>query len=455
MRDRLVQIVLTFLTSHVDETRPVLLGLSGGGDSLALLYLLLECKKNLKFHLGVAHVDHGWRYESGQESLQLEKLAKQLDLPFFLKRLCLENLSGNLEATCREERLNFFSELCKEHDYQAVILAHHQNDQAETVLKNLLEGASLSLCTGMLTVAQIDGLTLWRPLLDIPKKSLSKWLQDRQITPFFDATNLDKRFLRGRMRTQIIPELGRMFGKKIDCSLSCIGRESQELQLFLKKHLALSLQSIETTPSGSFLDFSQFSNTHTPFEIKYMVRKLCEREGCYPSREILENTVHLLVLRSANRRFSLGKNMIFVDRARLFVTSVEFVNLPKERVAITGSFRYGPWVLKLEDQRDDSEEIRSDWKTVWDGWAEVVLPFSKKSYEIGPPSMYRNYPRTSSISKWWNNHKIPAFLRAGTPVIWAGDVIVHEFLTGKKKPVHPRCEHWQRIRLARTILKSP
>ncbi|MFQ5729547.1 MAG: tRNA lysidine(34) synthetase TilS [Waddliaceae bacterium] len=442
MRGKLVETVSTFFRRHWDRTRPVLLGLSGGPDSLALLYLLLECKN---IPVGIAHVDHGWRPESGEEASKLEELAKKLNLPFYVTKLCPENLAGNLEAACRQERLNFFTRICQEHDYQAVILAHHQGDQAETVLKNLFEGAPN--CTGMLPITEIDNLIIWRPLLETAKEELLEWLDDSQVTPFFDATNFDKRFLRGRMRCDIIPELEKMFGKKIRHSLCHIGKESQDLQQFLDKHLAKSLQSIETTSSGSFLDFTQFPDIDTVLEIRCLIRKIAEREGCCLSKEILEKGARHLMSRSANRRYMMGKHQIFVDRGRFFVTSTNGCNLPEERVSITGSFQYGNWKVSVEYDVEGTEKLRTNWKTVWNGAAEVVLPASAQNYEIGPPIMSSRYPRTSSIGKWWNNHKVPAFLRAATPVIWAGDVIAHEFLTGRKGPLHSENGRLLRISL--------
>ncbi|NGX42043.1 MAG: tRNA(Ile)-lysidine synthase [Chlamydiae bacterium] len=447
----LVQTVLAFIKTHWDENKPILLGLSGGPDSLVLLYLLLECQKKCKFTLGIAHIDHGWRPESEQEATQLENLSKELNIPFFVRKLNPEKLKGNLEASSREERLNFFRELSKKHNYQAVILAHQQDDQKETVLKNILEGANLSSCTGMHKTTQIDGLTIWRPLLDISKKALLQWVEEHHVTPFFDKTNFDEKFLRARMRALIIPELSRMFGKKIHNNLLSIGQEAQELQAFLQNHLDSCLQSIETGTFGSFLDCNQQQNVNTPFEIKYLLRKVAERERCCLPREILTKAAHHLILRSANRKFSVGKHSIFVDRGRFFVTSKVFTALPQEKATLKDSFCFGNWIVSVEDYSVPPEKTSSNWKAIWNGQAEVVLPITRKGYEIGPPKMNTPYPRTSSLSKWWNNHKIPAFLREATPVIWVDDdVVAHEFLTGRQNPPQlQKGERWQKIRIVR------
>ena len=132
-------------------------------------------------------------------------LANELKLPFHLKTLNPQTLVGNLEAACRNERLKFFKELSKQHGYQAVILAHHADDQAETVLKRVFEGADLTCMGGLKEKSEINGLSVWRPLLNVSKNDVLIWLQQHGHVAITDKTNLDPKYLRGRCRIQIIP----------------------------------------------------------------------------------------------------------------------------------------------------------------------------------------------------------------------------------------------------------
>src|SRR6476620_6970567 len=140
-RISLEHIVLSFLKRYGDLNRPMLLALSGGPDSLSLLHLLLNCQKKLQFTFGIAHIDHRWRSESKEEAESLRQLAETHQISFHLKVLDPSSFQGNLEENCRQKRLEFFRQLCHEYRYQAVLLGHHANDQAETVLKRLLEGS--------------------------------------------------------------------------------------------------------------------------------------------------------------------------------------------------------------------------------------------------------------------------------------------------------------------------
>lgn len=418
-----------FLTEHLNPDKPVLLALSGGPDSLALLYLLLECQKKRPFALNLAHVDHGWREESEQEAKQLHELALHLHLPFHLKKLNPRELHGNLEMVCREERLKFFRELAERYQYQAVILAHHADDQAETVLKRLLEGADLSCMGGLQKKTEMHGLHLWRPWLNITKAAILSWLQQHNHTPFFDRTNCDPKFLRGRFRTQIIPYLAEKFGKEISSNLCHLGEEVQELKHYLSTRVDPFLARLEAGSMGVLLDLSQ----HCPqesVEIKYLLRQLAKQEGLTLSREIVDTMCAHIISGKGNRHVTAGSKTICLDRRRIFILHHRVETLPPPLLLQEGTHQYGPWHITVSCRSHPVQCHAMGWKCAWSGKSEISLPAD--TYHLGPAVMYAPYPGSrSSISKWWTNEKVPAFLRHCMPVIWRNDQIYHELLTGR------------------------
>lgn len=447
MNHRLKHTVYHFLSEHLDPEKPVLLGFSGGPDSLALLYLLLECKKKKSLQLALAHVDHGWREESGDEAQQLQELAIKLHLPFHLKKLNPDALHGNLEAACREERLKFFKELAECHHYQAVILAHHADDQAETVLKRILEGANLSCAGGLKEKSELHGLPIWRPLLGITKATILNWLEERNHIAFTDKTNFDARFLRGRFRTQIIPYLAEMFGKEISGNLCHLGDEVQELTLYLSSRIEPFLKPLEVGRMGTFLDLSQ-DCPQEAVEIKYLLRQLMKQEGLTLSRELVEAACGLIISGQGNRQITVGKKSIHIDRRRIFIAHQSVDVLPPPLLLQEGSYDYGPWHISVVSKHNLEPCQSMGWKSAWNGGVEVSLPAD--TYHLAPAAMQAPYPGNhTSISKWWTNEKIPAFLRHRVPVIWRGDHIYHEFLTQRSilRQQVEKCQptHWLHI----------
>jgi tRNA(Ile)-lysidine synthase len=450
MNHSLKHSVTHFLNAHLDPDKPILLGFSGGPDSLALLHLLIEYKQQKPLQLALAHVDHGWREESSAEAQQLHTLAVQLQLPFHLKTLNPETLLGNLEAACREERLNFFKELAERHQYQAVMLAHHADDQAETVLKRVFEGADLSCMGGLKEKSEIYGLPVWRPLLNISKNTIVTWLEQRGHIAITDKTNLDAKFLRGRCRTQILPYLAETFGKEISGNLCHLGAEVQELTRYLASRIAPFLTRVEVGGMGTFLDLSH-DWPQEPVELKYLLRQLMRQEGITPSREAVETACRLITSGQSDRHITVGKSTIHIDRKRIFIEHQRGVeSLPPRFLLQEGAYHYGPWQLTVV-MKEKSETCQFlGWKSAWNGGVEVFLPVD--AYHLGPAVMHAPYPgNQSSISKWWTNDKIPAFLRHRVPVIWRGDHIYHEFLTHRS--VSQKFEenylptHWMQISL--------
>ncbi|MCK4935098.1 MAG: tRNA lysidine(34) synthetase TilS, partial [Simkaniaceae bacterium] len=203
-KDNLRHLVKSFLETHYKVSRPLLLGFSGGPDSLALLQLLMEDQKFPPLNLHLAHVDHRWRVESEEEAKSLEALAASLNLPFHLH--VIENLdtgASNLEDLCRKERLRFFRSLNKTYQFEALILAHHLDDQAETVMKRVFEGSGILHLGGLKSVSQFQEMVIWRPMLSARKEEILHFLEQKGLQAIEDKTNLDTKYLRARMREMI------------------------------------------------------------------------------------------------------------------------------------------------------------------------------------------------------------------------------------------------------------
>ncbi len=223
--------VKKFIEKEWDRKSPLLLGYSGGPDSKALLYSLLQTEAAKVIHL--AHVDHGWREESASEASALAEEAAALNLPFHTTRL-EKTASKNIEEEGRLARLSFFRSLFDEIPFQALLLAHHADDLAETALKRLLEGAHLQNLGGMSKISAIMGMTVWRPFLAVQKKEIL----EQGLLGFDDPTNRDPKFLRSRLRYTILPMLSHAFGKEISSNLALFSERAFELKEYLDRKIA-------------------------------------------------------------------------------------------------------------------------------------------------------------------------------------------------------------------------
>lgn len=420
--------VQRFLKLNCDFSKPVLLAFSGGPDSTCLFHLLLTCRQKTPFDLQIAHIDHGWREESSKEARALKLQCEALGLPFHLKTLDPSKIKGNLEAECREERLRFFREICQKQKCQAVFLAHHGDDQGETVLKKILEGSALPHFAGLQAITSLNELTLWRPLLEFSKKQIEAWLLENRLSSIADQTNLDSRFLRGRLRTTVMPWLSHHFGKEVNRSLCRVAQEAAELKEFLDQRLQPWMDQVNHGVFGSFLDL----RTHSPssrFEIRHVIQRFCEQGNQMVSRSLANTATELILQGAGDKVMMMGKMMLYIDRKRLFFLPLE-ENDPNPSLQFSHEQQsWGKWMMIERSTTDFS--TTSSWEDAWKGKCEVVLP--KGNYWLGAAQMNARYGIKNSISKWWTKYKIPAFLRKKVPVLWSQEGIIHEFLTGKTR----------------------
>ena len=180
----------------------LLVGLSGGADSVALLLMLIDRGAQVS----AVHVNHGLRgAEADDDESFVRELCRCRNIPLLVYRAVPPQNAG--EGWAREARYAFFRQALRESRADALVLAHHRDDQAETLLLHLLRGAGLTGLTGMAEDIVIDGMRILRPLLGCSREMLRAYLKERQQEWREDASNADPRYLRNALRTEVLPLL--------------------------------------------------------------------------------------------------------------------------------------------------------------------------------------------------------------------------------------------------------
>ena len=189
----------------------LLIALSGGADSVALAVLLAEARKDCDLTLFAAHIDHGIRPDSPQDAEFCRTLCRQLEIPFCCARLDVpaeaHKRREGLESAARRLRYEQLRRFKAEVGANLIALAHHMDDQAETVLMHLSRGAGAG---GMAGMRPICG-DLWRPLLGCRKVELTDYLRGKGLTWREDATNVVADNPRNAIRLHVLPELEKCY----------------------------------------------------------------------------------------------------------------------------------------------------------------------------------------------------------------------------------------------------
>lgn len=194
----------------------IAVALSGGLDSVVLLDTVCkaaqESSSTESTEIWVFHIHHGLQKPADQWLEFCEKLAKKYQVHFDFRLLHFaDQAQGNIEARARAERYEALTDLCIEHEIEDLLLAHHQNDQAETVLIQLLRGSGVAGLSGMpihrsrSEAGQL--ITLWRPLLNQSRADLESYAKQNKLKWVEDPSNQNTRFRRNAIRKEIIPKL--------------------------------------------------------------------------------------------------------------------------------------------------------------------------------------------------------------------------------------------------------
>jgi len=263
----------------------VLLAVSGGADSVALLRLFEE---NRRFgeSLAVAHVNHGLRgEESDQDARFVRELAVRFSLPYFEHKIALHDWTldktGSRESAARNLRYGFLLDTAKCHGLRHIATAHTKNDQVETVLYRILRGTGIAGLSGIPSVRPInEAVSLIRPLLHTSRQEILGYL-DRLEQPYrVDSSNLSTEFTRNRLRLELLPLLREQYNPNVDDALLRLAALASEVQPMLhEKTMVLREEAVcSATESEIVLDRTRLLR-ESPFQICELLGVLWEECG--------------------------------------------------------------------------------------------------------------------------------------------------------------------------------
>lgn len=216
----------------------VLVGVSGGADSIALLHMLNRLKAELKIELAVAHINHGLRGKDAHgDASYVANLCEQWGIPFFLKEVDVGQLSRawglSEEEVGRRVRFEFFDQVLSQLDGDKIALGHHQDDQVETILHNIIRGTGLEGLRGIKPIR--DGKII-RPLLEIGRQEIERYLHGEGLSYRHDRTNDETIYTRNKLRLELIPyidsELNARFTDSIIRMADILGAEDDFLSAY-------------------------------------------------------------------------------------------------------------------------------------------------------------------------------------------------------------------------------
>jgi tRNA(Ile)-lysidine synthase len=400
---------------------------SGGSDSVALLYLLVELSTSYPFSLTVAHVNHGLRgQEADKDEAYVRNLCCVLNLPFYAHQCDVQAFAIEHRLTVEEAgrivRYGFFRQLAAtSHSPTKIVTAHHKDDQAETVMMNLLRGSG---STGLKGILPQRG-DLIRPLLAVTKQEIFDYLATLKVSACYDQTNGDVKILRNRIRICLLPQLELEYNNHIKDSLCRMAAILQDEQDFIDQSARILFTKLATVAEEKLFLSLALQEAH-PALIRAVIRQAVEKKQGHLkgiSFYHVEQLIKMLLLWPVSSCFSLPngllayknyENIEFTYERRQITSglsqSIE-LNIPGETVVQELGIAIISRIEKKVPEQFSDEQA-------WFDYEQINLPIFVRSRCPGDRFEPLGFDGTKKVKDFLVDSKLPQARRALVPVVY-------------------------------------
>ncbi len=282
------QSIYSFVEKHslIPRKSTIVLGLSGGPDSMFLLHFLCHLRdQGIIKKVIAAHLDHGWRADSAKNVAFCQQAAQTCNVPFISAHLkdIETNLryKGSQEELGRRVRRAFLEKTRKAHHADAIALGHHLQDQQETFFIRLIRGTSL---TGLCAMWPKRGDYI-RPLLETNKIDIVRYLDDHNIPYLIDPTNLSPEFLRNKIRNTVLPNM-RDCDERFDANFLSTLNRLQDIEQYLSQHTNTIFQTMTKEENGTLsLDITKLLAQPMSMQYRLLMQWLCAAHVPFPAAQ--------------------------------------------------------------------------------------------------------------------------------------------------------------------------
>ena len=261
----------------------LVLGVSGGPDSISMLDILLKIKQNkqIKFDFVVGHVNHMIREEALQDELYVKSYCEKNKIQFYVKRIDVLKIANtnkiSTEEAGRNVRYEFFEEIQKQVNANKIAIAHNKNDKIETIIMNELRGCGIAGLKGI----EPKRDKYIRPLIECERKEIEEYCMENQLQPRIDKTNFENVYTRNKIRNIVIPYIEKEFNHNIIKTMDRLSELVTEQEEYIQKQVKDIYQKMlikENEKQMIILDLKIFNQQEKVIKsniILYTITRLC------------------------------------------------------------------------------------------------------------------------------------------------------------------------------------
>lgn len=244
----------------INDGDSIVVGVSGGPDSICLLTMLNKFKHKLNIKIYVAHINHMLRQEADSETEYVENYCKELGIECFVKKIDITKKSEidktGTEEAGRNARYEFFEEILQKTNSNKIATAHNSNDNAETVLMNIIRGTGTS---GLKGIEPIRDNKFIRPIIECERVDIEQYCEVHKLNPKFDKSNKENIYTRNKVRNLLIPYIQKEFNPNIIASINRLSELAQNENEYLDEQANIILRTIIVKDANLVLDLKKFN----------------------------------------------------------------------------------------------------------------------------------------------------------------------------------------------------
>ncbi len=301
----------------------VLVGVSGGPDSVCLLHILNRCRKEMALSLHIVHINHGIRKrESKREEKFVSHLAGRMSLPITVKSLDVPSYARKkrltIEEAARDMRYSAFEQLAGKLNAKKIALGHTASDQVETVLMHLLRGSGPQGLSGIPPVRKLGSSLIVRPLIEVNREEILNYLKKNNLTFCLDSSNRKTEYFRNKVRLKLLPLLRKNYNENIDGALLRLSEILKEENAYWERVVERVLGKVVSWEAEKILiDFKKFLRYNVIVQRRVLYRLF----GGIVSLSQIEAIRNLAQKSSQGKRIYLGRRFSVRKEGNLLIFS--------------------------------------------------------------------------------------------------------------------------------------
>ena len=418
--------VLSFIQKDklISEGDRLLVACSGGADSIALLTFLHKQKDSLAIEIGCIHANHGLRGEESDEDERFVKtVCDKWNIRFHSTTLAIQSIllreNGNLQDICRRERYHFFEQVMEESNYSKLAVAHHADDQVESVFMGLTRGTRSN---GMYSKRQFGNGELIRPFLSVTRKQIEQYLNEQHITYREDSSNKKDTYTRNRFRHHIVPLVQEENPNVAAAIIKWTQQQQQDEQLLEKLAVKEYEEMILSSDTHSLsVDLQQFQGIEVALQkrvVLLILNYLYPTESLWLSHSLIDQIHSQCLERDGSSEIHLPngrKGFRHYSTMRFSLDEASTPTTPTESVIVMGE-----WVTVGLDLRikmiNREDAINRD-----NGWYVTLnlseLPIHVRGRQSGDRLLLKGMEESKRLSRLMIDEKVPRHNRQAVQLL--------------------------------------